>query len=53
MDQMTQQNAAMAEESSAASQMLSEEVEALLGLVQRFRIENAQSNQQNRYNRAA
>ncbi|WP_311272460.1 MULTISPECIES: methyl-accepting chemotaxis protein [unclassified Rhizobium] len=52
MDQMTQQNAAMAEESSAATQMLSEEVEALLGLVERFQIgEPAQ--QQGRYNRAA
>ncbi|NTE85363.1 methyl-accepting chemotaxis protein [Agrobacterium rubi] len=52
MDQMTQQNAAMAEESSAATQMLSEEVEALLGLVQRFQI--GQPNQQQaRYNRAA
>ncbi|NTF30848.1 methyl-accepting chemotaxis protein [Rhizobium skierniewicense] len=52
MDQMTQQNAAMAEESSAATQMLSEEVEALLGLVQRFQI--GQPNQQQaRYDRAA
>ncbi|POO56665.1 methyl-accepting chemotaxis protein [Agrobacterium rosae] len=52
MDQMTQQNAAMAEESSAATQMLSEEVEALLGLVQRFQIgQNGQ--QQERYSRAA
>ncbi|WP_284777141.1 methyl-accepting chemotaxis protein [Agrobacterium sp. lyk4-40-TYG-31] len=51
MDQMTQQNAAMAEESSAATQMLSEEVEALLGLVQRFRIQPDQ--QRDRYSRAA
>ncbi|MES5098267.1 methyl-accepting chemotaxis protein [Agrobacterium sp. BA1120] len=52
MDQMTQQNAAMAEESSAATQMLSEEVEALLGLVQRFRI-GQEGHQQDRYSRAA
>ena len=41
MDQMTQQNAAMAEESSAASQMLADEVDALLGLLQRFRMEQS------------
>ncbi|KQO78995.1 methyl-accepting chemotaxis protein [Rhizobium sp. Leaf262] len=52
MDQMTQQNAAMAEESSAATQMLSEEVEALLGLVQRFQIGQPQQ-QRDRYSRAA
>ncbi|WP_421360223.1 methyl-accepting chemotaxis protein [Agrobacterium rosae] len=52
MDQMTQQNAAMAEESSAATQMLSEEVEALLGLVQRFQIGQS-GQQQERYSRAA
>ncbi|WHA40843.1 methyl-accepting chemotaxis protein [Agrobacterium larrymoorei] len=53
MDQMTQQNAAMAEESSAASQMLADEVEALLGLVQRFRMDNGHAAQQTRYSRAA
>ncbi len=55
MDHMTQQNAAMAEESSAASQMLADEVEALLGLLQRFRMEqsNATGGRQNHYGRAA
>lgn len=53
MDQMTQQNAAMAEESSAASQMLADEVEALLGLVQRFRMDNGHAAQQTRHSRAA
>lgn len=52
MDQMTQQNAAMAEESSAATQMLSEEVEALLGLIQRFQI-GEPTRQQGRYHHAA
>ena len=53
MDQMTQQNAAMAEESSAASQMLSDEVEALLGLVQQFRMDQQGGHQTDRYSRAA
>src|SRR5215217_2652364 len=38
MDQMTQQNAAMVEESTAASQALAQETAALSGLVGRFRI---------------
>ncbi len=38
MDQMTQQNAAMVEESTAASQSLANEAETLAGSVARFRI---------------
>ncbi|MEJ8310310.1 methyl-accepting chemotaxis protein [Agrobacterium larrymoorei] len=55
MDQMTQQNAAMAEESSAASQMLADEVDALLGLLQRFRMEQSQAGaaRHSQYGRAA
>ncbi len=55
MDQMTQQNAAMAEESSAASQMLADEVEALLGLLQRFRMEQSPAGaaRHSQYGRAA
>ncbi|MGP4693145.1 methyl-accepting chemotaxis protein [Agrobacterium cavarae] len=55
MDQMTQQNAAMAEESSAASQMLADEVEALLGLLQRFRMEQSHAGaaRHSQYGRAA
>ena len=39
MDQMTQQNGAMVEETSDASRRLAEEADSLLSLVQRFRIE--------------
>jgi methyl-accepting chemotaxis protein len=39
MDQMTQQNAAMVEEATAASHALSSEAETLEGLISRFRIE--------------
>jgi len=55
MDQMTQQNAAMAEESNAASQMLADEVDALLGLLQRFRMEQSQAGamRHSQYGRAA
>ncbi|TBN17073.1 methyl-accepting chemotaxis protein [Agrobacterium cavarae] len=55
MDQMTQQNAAMAEESSAASQMLADEVEALLGLLHRFRMEQSHAGaaRHSQYGRAA
>ena len=38
MDQMTQQNAAMAEETNAASHNLSSEADALKTLAQRFRL---------------
>lgn len=39
MDQMTQQNAAMEEETSAASRELAVEADALLRLVQQFKID--------------
>ena len=39
MDQMTQQNAAMVEETSAASSQLASEADALLSLVRQFRID--------------
>jgi methyl-accepting chemotaxis protein len=38
MDQVTQQNAAMVEQSTAASHSLSQEAEALAGSVSRFQI---------------
>ncbi|RZJ46903.1 MAG: HAMP domain-containing protein [Brevundimonas sp.] len=41
MDQVTQQNAAMVEESTAASHSLSQEAEALAGSVSRFQIGDA------------
>ncbi|MDQ8028137.1 MAG: methyl-accepting chemotaxis protein, partial [Brevundimonas sp.] len=41
MDQVTQQNAAMVEESTAASHSLSQEAEVLAGSVSRFRIGDA------------
>jgi len=41
MDQVTQQNAAMVEESTAASHSLSQEAEVLAGSVSRFRISDA------------
>ena len=53
MDQMTQQNAALAEQSSAASRVLSGEVEALLDLVQRFQMEQGSAAGSGRLNRAA
>jgi len=39
MDQVTQQNAAMVEETSAATHKLSQEAESLVGLVARFRVD--------------
>ncbi|KRB49751.1 chemotaxis protein [Rhizobium sp. Root708] len=39
MDQMTQQNAAMVEETTAASRGLADEADALLHLIQQFKIE--------------
>ncbi|WP_455874678.1 methyl-accepting chemotaxis protein [Rhizobium yanglingense] len=39
MDQMTQQNAAMVEETTAASRELAGQADALLGLVQQFKID--------------
>ena len=41
MDHVTQQNAAMAEQSSAASQSLSHETEQLAGLIGQFRVGQA------------
>ncbi len=40
MDQVTQQNAAMVEETSAATHKLSAEAEGLMGLVSRFRVDD-------------
>ncbi|MBB3608348.1 HAMP domain-containing methyl-accepting chemotaxis protein [Rhizobium sp. BK602] len=42
MDQMTQQNAAMVEETTAASRELASEADALLYLIQQFKIESGQ-----------
>ncbi|MDX7953977.1 methyl-accepting chemotaxis protein, partial [Lichenihabitans sp. Uapishka_5] len=39
MDQVTQQNAAMVEQSTASSKTLAQETEALAGLVSRFKVE--------------
>jgi methyl-accepting chemotaxis protein len=39
MDQMTQQNAGMVEETTAASRELAAEADALLHLIQQFKIE--------------
>lgn len=41
MDQVTQQNAAMVEESTAASHSLTQEADELMGLVARFRVNDA------------
>jgi methyl-accepting chemotaxis protein len=38
MDQVTQQNAAMVEETTAASRMLADQTEELFGLVSRFKV---------------
>ena len=40
MDQVTQQNAAMVEQSTAASRVLAEEAQELARLVARFRVSN-------------
>ena len=40
MDQVTQQNAAMVEETSAATHKLSQEASSLVSLVARFRVDN-------------
>jgi methyl-accepting chemotaxis protein len=50
MDQMTQQNAAMVEETTAASRELANEADALLGLIRQFKID---STSQDRVYRAA
>ena len=42
MDQMTQKNAAMVEETTAASRELASEADALLYLIQQFKIEGGQ-----------
>jgi methyl-accepting chemotaxis protein len=39
MDQLTQQNAAMVEETSAASRQLAEEADQLVMLLEEFRVE--------------
>jgi methyl-accepting chemotaxis protein len=44
MDQMTQRNASMVEESTAASHSLSEETEQLSGLIGQFRLGRATEN---------
>jgi methyl-accepting chemotaxis protein len=43
MDQMTQRNAAMVEETNAATRQLSDEVDLLMNLVDRFRLDEAQA----------
>ena len=43
MDQMTQQNAAMVEESTAASHVMRQEAQQLGELIRRFRIEPGQA----------
>jgi methyl-accepting chemotaxis protein len=51
MDQMTQQNAAMVEETTAASQTLAQESRELKSLLQTFRL--SASSSQTAYGRAA
>ena len=51
MDQMTQQNAAMVEETTAASQTLAQESRELKSLLQTFRL--TAGNRQANYSRAA
>ncbi|MBB4187580.1 methyl-accepting chemotaxis protein [Sinorhizobium terangae] len=51
MDQMTQQNAAMVEETTAASQTLAQESRELKALLEKFRLQ--ESNRQAIYDRAA
>ncbi|KQV81731.1 methyl-accepting chemotaxis protein [Rhizobium sp. Root1220] len=53
MDQMTQQNAAMVEETTAASQTLAEESHQLSGLLANFRLRSAQQADTRRLGRAA
>ncbi|MDO1581067.1 methyl-accepting chemotaxis protein [Rhizobium oryzicola] len=55
MDQLTQQNAAMVEETSAATRQLADEADQLVGLLQRFRLELAERNthRQQRHRAAA
>jgi methyl-accepting chemotaxis protein len=48
MDQVTQQNAAMVEESTAASRVLADEAQELARLVSRFRVSGAATLQTNR-----
>jgi len=43
MDQVTQQNAAMVEETTAASRMLADQTEELFGLVSRFQLSQGQA----------
>ena len=50
MDQMTQQNAAMVEETTAASRELATEADALMSLIQQFKID---ADSGRRYSRAA
>jgi methyl-accepting chemotaxis protein len=45
MDQMTQRNAAMVEETNAATRQLADEADALMGLVKQFRISNQAAGQ--------
>ncbi|QSF54996.1 methyl-accepting chemotaxis protein [Brevundimonas fontaquae] len=51
MDQTTQQNAAMVEQTTAANQALSHEAETLAELVSRFRIEGRQSHHREAHGR--
>ncbi|MCM2290725.1 methyl-accepting chemotaxis protein [Allorhizobium sp. BGMRC 0089] len=45
MDQMTQRNAAMVEETNAATRQLAEETDALMGLVNQFKLDTAATSQ--------
>jgi methyl-accepting chemotaxis protein len=49
MDQVTQQNAAMVEETTAASRMLADQTEELFGLVSRFKVDQRAAQSETAY----
>jgi methyl-accepting chemotaxis protein len=49
MDQMTQRNAAMVEETNAATRQLAEEADILMSLVEQFKLSNQSSSSQTRH----
>jgi methyl-accepting chemotaxis protein len=53
MDQMTQKNAAMVEETTEQSRQLASEADALMSLIQQFRIDASSAPQQVRMRNAA
>jgi methyl-accepting chemotaxis protein len=53
MDQVTQQNAAMVEESTAASHSLTQEAEEMMRLMSRFEVGNASDARGRREKRSA